>query len=331
MNRASSLFGRLRMGYVLAESNRLDAWARFASEGLGVHVDRGERGELAIRIDNRKRRLIVRPGPAEDVIAIGWQLDDEAALELALERLRRAGAAVVICEGEQARLRGVERFWSFLGPKATHIELCVQPLLTSVPLCMKVSGFVTGASGLGHVAITTREPEAMQSFWEQIFDARVSDHIQDRLNGIDLDFTFLRVNERHHSLAIAATRGLRMNPLRTKIHHLNFQAASLDDVTEAYLRCRSLGYPIANGIGEHPNDRELSFYVETPSGFEIELGWNPIVVSADAELQWQPANYRGISRWGHFPENLTLAVKIGRVARGLASLTRKELTMETMR
>jgi 2,3-dihydroxybiphenyl 1,2-dioxygenase len=323
----NSLFGRLRMGYVLAESSQLDAWTRFAVEGLGVHADRGERDEVALRIDDRSRRIIVRPGPAEDVVALGWQMDDEAALDLALTRLRHIGVTVEACHGEDARLRGVERFWTFVGPKALRIELFVQPVLTTAPLQMKASGFVTGASGMGHVAIISREPQAMQAFWQSSFDARLSDSIVDTVGGAELDFTFLRLNERHHSLAIASTRGLRMNAQRTSIHHLNIQAATLNDVTDSYLRCRSLGIPIANGIGEHPNDREVSFYVETPSGFDIEVGWNPIVVDAKAEVNWQPVQYRGISRWGHFPENLTLRVKARRVVRGLASLARKEFTV----
>ena len=85
-----------------------------------------------------------------------------------------------------------------------------------------------------------------------------------------------------------------------------------------------LGFSIANAIGQHPNDRELSFYVASPSGFEIELGWNPIVVHEEAETGWTPGHYAGISLWGHFPENLTLASRLGQMGRGLASLARKE-------
>jgi hypothetical protein len=115
-----------------------------------------------------------------------------------------------------------------------------------------------------------------------------------------------------------------MDPIRTRIHHLNLQAASLDDVTAGYLRCRELGFRIANAIGQHPNDRELSFYVESPSGIEIELGWNPIVVQD--EDAWQAARYRGISLWGHQPMNLDAATRVRRAARGLASLARPEFT-----
>jgi catechol 2,3-dioxygenase-like lactoylglutathione lyase family enzyme len=201
------------------------------------------------------------------------------------------------------------------------VELFVQPHLAAGALSMRASGFCTGAGGMGHVAIPTRRPEAMQMFWQRVFDARVSDRIEDRLGGVPFDLTFLRLNERHHSIALAATRGLRMNPLRTQVHHVNFEAASLDDVTEGYLRCRKLGYPMANAIGQHPNDRELSFYVVSPSGFEIELGWNPIHVD---EHTWQPAVHQGISLWGHYPENMTARAKLARLARGLGSLARPE-------
>lgn len=322
----ATLFGRVRMGYALVESRKQGEWRRFGAEALGLHVDSPRADVLAFRIDDHQRRLVVRNGPAEDVVALGWELDDDDALQLALSRVRAMGALVREGTDEDAALRGVGRFWSFVGPKRLGIELYIRPVRTGLPLVMKASGFVTGVSGMGHVAITTREPTAMLAFWQQVFDARISDRIEDRLNGIDLDFTFLRLNERHHSLALASTRGLSMNPLRTQIHHLNLQAASLDDVTGAYLRCRQMGCAIANGIGQHPNDRELSFYVATPSGFEIELGWNPIVVQD--EQAWATAKYQGISLWGHFPEGLTMADKLGRVGRGLVSLTQPEFTLK---
>lgn len=321
-----TLFGRIRLGYVVVESARLDAWHHFASEGLGLHVDAPQPGVLALRIDEQQCRLVVRHGPAEDVVAVGWHLDDDTALQLALNRLRAANVPVQEQAAEAAALRGVERFWSFEGPKRISFELFTRPIASAASLRMKASGFVTGAGGMGHMAIPTREPEALLAFLQRTFDARVSDTIEDRVNGVQMDITFLRLNERHHSLALAATRGKRMDPLRTRVHHLNLQAQSFDDVVAAYRRLRSMDYAMANGIGQHPNDRELSFYVTTPSGFDIELGWNPIAVTDEAEAHWQPGSYQGISLWGHFPESLTLGMKLRQMARALSSLARKEYT-----
>lgn len=321
-----SLFGRMRLGYVLVESRRQDAWQRFATQGLGLHLEAASDGALVVRVDDRRRRIVVRPGPAEDVVATGWQFDDGDALALALARLRALGLGPERLSGPQAALRGIDEAWHCRGPKGTAIELfteaCAQR--SDAPLQMRASGFVTGAGGLGHLAITSREPEAMERFWIDTFDARLSDRIEDRLSGVTMDFAFLRLNERHHSVAIASTRGLRVNPLRTSIHHLNLQAASFDDVVQGYRECRALGYPIANAIGQHPNDKELSFYVQSPSGFEIELGWNPLTVGEEAERSWQPGAYRGISLWGHFPENLSTGLKARQLGRSLLSLARRE-------
>ncbi len=318
-----SLFGRISLGHVVVQSRKLPDWQRFAHEGMGLQVDRVE-GGLALRIDDHQRRIVVEEGPAEDVVAIGWQLHDEHALPLLQRRLLTAGIDVAEAAPAEAAARGVERLWVFQGPKKLHFELFTRPLLAGPPQ-LRASGFVTGALGLGHLAMTTREPEAALRFFQQVFDARLSDTIEDKLNGVTLELSFLRLNERHHTVALAATRGQRMNPLRTGIHHLNLQAASLDDVTQAYQRMRKLGFAISNAIGQHPNDREVSFYVASPSGFDVELGWNPIVVSDEAA--WQPAHYQGISLWGHFPESLTLGSKLGQMGRGLASLTRKEYTV----
>jgi 2,3-dihydroxybiphenyl 1,2-dioxygenase len=318
-----SLFGRISLGHLVVESRKRADWQRFAGEGLGLHVDTVDDG-LALRIDEHARRIVVRDGPAEDVTAIGWQLHDDEALRLVLGRLRVAHIDVREVRGDEAAARGAERLWVFDGPKRLRFELFTRPLLAGPP-AMRARGFVTGAMGLGHFAMTTREPEAVLRFFQQIFDARLSDTIEDKLNGVTLELTFLRVNERHHTMALAATRGKRMNPLRTGIHHLNLQAKSLDDVTEAYRRMRDLGFAISNGIGQHPNDRELSFYVASPSGFDVEFGWNPILVTNEAD--WKPAHYHGISLWGHFPESLSFGDKLGQMGRGLVSLTRKEYTV----
>jgi 2,3-dihydroxybiphenyl 1,2-dioxygenase len=318
------LFGRINLGYLAVESRQVDEWRRFLADGLGLHVDIYSRDEIVARVDGHARRVIVRAGAAEDVAAIGWQMADAEALALAVGRLSRLGIKVQEGSAAEAALRGVRRVWYFVGPKALRTELFVDAVVSEQPLRMQASGFVTGSAGLGHVAITTRQPEAMQMFWKQVFDARLSDEIEDKIDGINLDFSFLRLNERHHSLATAATRGIRLNPLKTQIHHMNLQCASLDDVIQGYLRCRAMGYPIAASIGQHPNDRELSFYVQSPSGFELELGWNPLEVE---EQNWCPTSYQGISLWGHRPENLSLRGRLARARQGLASLLQPEFTV----
>ncbi len=324
-NELHDIFDQSRVGYVLIESNRLDAWRQFAVDGIGMHLEHEDDDVLALRVDEHTRRLIIRRGAAEDCAAIGIQMTNSNALLEVKRRLQMHDIEILRGSDAEATLRGVEEFWFFTGPKGQQTEIFLQAKLTEAPLCMQASGFVTGDSGMGHVAITSRNPEKTISFWREIFDARVSDYITQRIAGVTLDVAFLRLNERHHSIAVAATRGSRMDPIRTRIQHINFLVSSMEDLSSAYTRLKSLGFEMAHEIGQHPNDKEVSFYVITPSGFEFELGWNALTVN---ETSWTTQHYDRISIWGHRPGKPGLigflSTNLGNLRRGLKSLLRNE-------
>lgn len=322
---ARDIFGASSMGYLVIESNRLERWRSLLQDGLGLHLAHADDEQLAFRMDAHQRRIILRRGPAEDVVAVGWQLRDQVTLDEVQRRLQRLGIDASAGTPTQARERGVRAFWQIMGPKRMAVELFVEALTTEQPLLMLNGGFITGEQGLGHLAITSRKPEQMRRFWQEIFDARHSDHIIERLGGVTLDIDFFRVNPRHHSIAIAHVKDLPLDPIRTRIQHFNLLTTSVADLTDAFLRCRALGFEMAHEIGEHPNDREQSFYVLSPSGFEIELGWNALQVD---EATWEPTSYRGISLWGHKPQRQgrwnKLAGNLGNFGRGLRSLFNPE-------
>jgi 2,3-dihydroxybiphenyl 1,2-dioxygenase len=319
------LFGAASMGYVVVESRHLDAWQRLLEGGLGMHLAARTDRATAFRMDDHACRVLVTAGATEDVSAVGYELRDARVLEVVRDRLSRLGIECTEGGAEEARARGVRSFVRLRGPKGMWIELFVDPVVSEEPLSMKTSAFVTGEDGMGHVAITSRRPEEMARFWTQVLDARRSDLIVERIGGMTLDIEFLRLNRRHHSVAIAGSRGLRIDPIRTRVQHFNVEVATLDDLTAAFLRCRALGFEMAHEIGQHPNDLELSFYVLSPSGFEIECGWRAKVVD---EVSWKPAVHQGITLWGHRPERASLAsrlrVNAGNLVRGARSLMTPE-------
>ncbi|MBC9249392.1 extradiol ring-cleavage dioxygenase [Pseudomonas alcaligenes] len=319
------IFGASSMGYAVIESNRLERWQALLQDGIGLHLQHADSSTLAFRMDHHQRRLIIQRGPAEDFAAIGWQLRDQATLDIVLLRLQARGIAVQVSSAVEAAERGVQRFWRVQGPKRLAIELFVDAVTTSEPLDMLSQGFITGAAGMGHLAITSRRGQDMRRFWEEIFDARQSDTIVEQLGGVTLDIEFFRVNPRHHSIAIAQVRGMPIDPIRTQVQHMNLLTTSVSELTDAFLRCRQLGFEMAHEIGEHPNDREQSFYVLSPSGFEIELGWNALEVD---EASWQTTTYQGISLWGHKPPKRSawhkLKTNLGNLGQGLRSLRAAE-------
>ena len=95
----------------------------------------------------------------------------------------------------------------------------------------------------------------------------------------------------------------------------------------AYQRVRALGFDMAWSIGQHTNDKELSFYCVTPSGFELEVGCNPIVVTPELEAAWQVATHQGISSWGHKPVNPGIFDQLGRLRQAALNARRPEITV----
>ncbi|WP_125079848.1 VOC family protein [Mycobacterium sp. P7213] len=319
---APSIFGNVRLGYVAIETARFADWRRFGRDAIGMHVDDALPDVMRFRLDDNACRFLLRRGPAEDVTALGWQLDDHSSFDEVAARVALHGVPMVEGTAEEAALRGVERLARFPGPNGLVQEIFTRPGIADVPLEAAVrGGFVTGEGGIGHVAITTKRPQQMRGYYATVFDARLSDFIDETISGVKVKIRFLRVNQRHHSVAIAAANRLPINPIRTRVQHVNIQVAELDDMAASYQRVKQLGFDMALGVGQHTNDRELSYYAMTPSGFEWEVGWNPLIVD---ETTWAPTTYQGISIWGHTPEGQTVINKLRQFGAGVASLLHRE-------
>ena len=305
---AASVFGRVHLGYVVIETEKFADWRRFGRDAIGMHCDETLPDVMRFRLDDNECRFLLQRGPAEDVCALGWQIDDHESFDAMLARVTRHGVPVTEGTAEEAALRGVERLVRFPGPNGLSQEIFTRPRAGATTLDMAVrGGFVTGESGIGHVALVSKKPQQVHGYFNGVFDARLTDFIDETISGLKFKIRFLRVNERHHSVAIAAVNRLPINPIRTRVQHLNIQVADLDDLTASYQRVRELGFGMALDVGQHTNDKELSFYAVTPSGFEWEVGWNPIVVD---EKTWEPTTYQGISIWGHTREGQTILDKL---------------------
>ncbi|MGX1811007.1 VOC family protein [Nocardia sp. NPDC055321] len=325
-----SVFGAVHLGYVAVQSNRLPDWRRFGADAIGLHVDELDRDTLRFRLDDRTCRFLIERGPAEDVTALGWQVDDHESFDRILARVTQHGVPITEAGAEEAVRRGVERLWRFAGPKGIVQEIFTVAVTTPDPLRMLSAGWVTGEAGMGHVAIISREPELLRGYYQTVFDSRLTDYIDENISGLMMKIRFLRVNERHHSIAIANLRGVKIDPLRTVVQHINIQSGSLDDMLAAFERVTQLGFRMQWSVGQHTNDRELSFYCVTPSGFELEVGWNPVVIGPELESTWEPTTYKGISIWGHTPVGESVLNKFGQFRQALRTATTPEITVPAL-
>jgi 2,3-dihydroxybiphenyl 1,2-dioxygenase len=320
-----NIFGRVQLGYLVVETERFADWRRFGRDAIGMHVEDTGRDALRFRLDDHQCRFLLQRGPAEDVTTLGWQVDDHRTFDEILTRVTRHGVPVIEGTTEDTELRGVERLVRFPGPNGLAQDLFTRARADDAPLDTLVpGGFVTGESGIGHVAVTSTKPQQMRGYYDTVFDARLTDYIDETISGLKFKIRFLRVNQRHHSIAIAAVNRLPINPIRTRVQHVNIQVADLDDMLASYQRVKDLGFQLALTVGQHMNDRELSYYAVTPSGFEWEVGWNPIVVD---EKTWEPNTYQGISIWGHTRPGQTVVEKLAQFKTAAQSLLHREDTV----
>lgn len=304
MTPPDNVFGKVQLGYLVIETNKFSDWRRFGHDAIGMHIDESLTDVLRFRLDDNACRFLLQRGPAEDVTALGWQIADHGTFEVVEARIRTHRVPVTHGSPEEAALRGVERFIRIPGPNGLMQEMYVSPRAGAQQLRLGVEGgFVTGASGMGHVAVAAKNPQQMRGYYDTVFDARLSDFIEETLNGMRVKIRFLRVNERHHTIAIGSVNRIPVLPVRTRVQHCNIQVAEIDDMVSSLQRVRDMGFRIAMSVGQHTNDKELSYYAVTPSGFELEVGWNPIVVD---ERTWEPTTHHGISIWGHTQEGQRL-------------------------
>ncbi len=70
----------------------------------------------------------------------------------------------------------------------------------------------------------------------------------------------------------------------------------MDDVGSTLYLAQDEGVEIASTLGRHTNDHMLSFYMRTPSGFEVEYGWGARTVD---DAVWHVQRHQAPSIWGH--------------------------------
>ncbi|MFI5296612.1 MAG: VOC family protein [Polyangiales bacterium] len=283
-----------QLGYLGFEVSDLASWERFATQVLGlVVVERSADGAFALRMDGHRQRLWIAPGPADDLLVVGWELASAAALDALTTRLRERHLDVVEGTRDEITNRGVERLVKLRDPDGLPVELYCGPALATTPFQSPIvrAGFVADALGLGHLVVSSKDSDASKAFYCDLLDFRFSDRIVADVHGFKADLSFFHTNGRHHSLAFGG-------PQRKRLHHFMIEARTMDEVGLAFDRALRGGIRIMQTLGRHPNDRMFSFYGRTPSGFQFEFGWGGREVD---DATWEPRTYDAISEWGHHP------------------------------
>ena len=272
------------LGYIGVTADDVEAWRPYGHM-LGAMVSGGDAG-LRLRFDERPYRVLVGNG-ADGFAFAAWEVPDSDALESAVSELTAAGVTIArgsVDECEDRQVRGFVRasdpggftFELFHGAILDH-ELFVSPT--------GVSGFITGALGMGHIVLGTPALDASVDFYTNVLGFRVSDYWRPG----EEDVVFLRCNQRHHSLALVPAS-------EPALYHFMVEARTLDDVGYTLDRHIDAGAPISTTLGKHTNDQMVSFYSRSPSGFDVEFGCGGLLVD---DATWTVTQLTKPSFWGH--------------------------------
>jgi len=272
--------------------NRED-WLKFGIEVLGLMPAGGENGGNRLRADHRDWRIDVAKGEADDISFAGLEVAGQAALDHMHRHLLNQGIDVSPGDKGLAANRGVVDLIICKDPDGLDIEIfhgASERFETPFRSPRGVDHFVMGDQGLGHIVLGCNDIGASRRFYADGLGFRLTDVIRMEIGGGCLELEFYHCNPRHHTLALVPVLAGK------RLRHFMLQVDSMNEVGFALDRAVAAGAPIAATLGRHTNDHMISFYANTPAGFEVEFGYGARTID---EESWHTALHHAPSTWGH--------------------------------
>lgn len=275
------------LGYVGVNSTKLDDWSNFATRLLGMQQVERAKSVRAFRMDDRKQRLVVTDAVGDTLGFLGFEVIDAAALDRVAARVEEAGIRVTHGIRALAEERRVANLIVFNDPAGHRLEVFhgAESAPDAFVPGRAISGFRTGALGMGHVVLNVVDVEVLLPFYRDVLGFAITDY------GLrPFGLYFFHLNSRHHSFAVVGSG-------RSSFHHFMVELYSLDDIGQGYDLAQLDPERVAYTLGRHGNDYMTSFYAHTPSGFFVEYGWGGRSIDP---ATWRPHETSdGPSMWGH--------------------------------
>jgi 2,3-dihydroxybiphenyl 1,2-dioxygenase len=275
------------LGYIGVAAQGLDDWAQFGTRFLGMQaVDRSSK-RLALRMDDRKQRVIIEDAGRNGLGYIGWETADQSQLDRLANQLELKGIAVERGDRALAEERKVKDLIRFADPLGNRLEAfwCAETTTEAFKPGRSISGFRTGPLGMGHAVLHVENVDALVPFYRDVLGFRTSDWMVKPFRA-----HFFHVNPRQHSLALIETG-------RKGFHHFMVELFSLDDVGQGFDIANNMDDRLLSTMGRHTNDHMTSFYTKTPSDFGVEYGWGGRLLDVDNHVPEEMT--KGGSLWGH--------------------------------
>jgi len=283
------------LSYFVSQIENLSQWQRYAEDVLGMQVQPAPGGGLYVKMDERPFRMLVVEGDSPRYLASGWELASEQAFEQALQHLERSGVQWQAGTPQAIEQRGVQALVTVTDPSGNHHELSWGHRSDCLPFVSPqgVPRFITGDMGLGHTVLPAPDFDATLAFAKDVLGFGLSDIFNFRPDPaappVRIHFLHCR-NARHHSLALAEY------PVPSGCVHVMVEVDSMTEVGRAHDRLQATGGQLSATLGQHLNDRMTSFYMKTPSGFDLEYGFGGLQVDWAEHSAFE---FTRVSIWGH--------------------------------
>ena len=264
--------GVTELGYLGLSVSDGEAWKKYAAELVGMElVDKGEKNRFHLRMDEWSRRITVDVDGKDDLNYIGWRVSDPAALNDMADKLTAAKIDFTWGTEAEAEERDVLGLLKLLSPGGIPTEIFHTPQMDVGkpfhPGRPMYGRFLTGDQGIGHCILNEPDVEAALAFYQLIGLRGGVEYKLELPNGMVAQPIFMSCNDRQHSVAFG------LGPMEKRINHLMFEYTELDDMGLAHDEIRKQGIDVALQLGKHSNDKALTFYAGTPSGWLWEMGW----------------------------------------------------------
>lgn len=227
-------------------------------------------------MDDKSFRFHVTTGQAKRFIAAGFNLKDQAAFEQAKGELSNANISFEDFTEEMIQARCVTAGISLQDPAGNLLELSYGALDDQEPFLspQDIKGFVTKGLGFGHVVFAAPDLELSHSFYINVLGFGDSDYMNFPMgpapDAPEIKLNFMHCdNPRHHTVALFES------PIPPSgLIHTMVEVNNIDEVGYGLDRAMQNKIHISSSLGRHSNDMMVSFYMQTPSGFDLEFGYD---------------------------------------------------------
>ncbi|MGY2488438.1 VOC family protein [Cupriavidus sp. CP313] len=278
------------LGYIGFDVSDLGAWQAYATQILGMESI-AEPDGTRLRLDYWHQRFVLHEGTSDDLRYAGFRLSGPEDFWAMQQQLTALGVAFEVASAAEAEARHVLEMLKLQDPAGLPLELFHGPQVDRHAPFHPGRGmhgkFVAGAHGLGHMIIRETGMAASERFYREALGMKGSVEARLKMGGHQIAPMFMHCNARGHSIAFG------IPGFSKRVQHFMVEVDTLDDVGLAYELAKEHKVPILMGLGCHQNDKMVSFYMQTPSGFFCEYGWG-----GGLALEQSEYNPRG-DTWGH--------------------------------